>query len=218
MSLIQKVNMKKYFITGLLVLVPLFITVWVLSFLIHTMDQSLLLLPAAWQPKELFGFNVPGLGVLLTLGIIFGAGLVATNIFGQHLIEVWESLLARVPVVKTIYSSVKQVSDTLFSNTGNAFRKAVLVQYPRDGSWTIAFITGVPGGDVKEHLFGDYISIYVPTTPNPTSGFFLMMPREDVIDLDMSVDEALKYIISMGTVTPKDTLTQQLRFQQTQQL
>lgn len=218
MSLIQKVNMKKYFITGLLVLVPLFITVWVLSFLIHTMDQSLLLLPAAWQPKELFGFNVPGLGVLLTLGIIFGAGLVATNIFGQHLIEVWESLLTRVPVVKTIYSSVKQVSDTLFSNTGNAFRKAVLVQYPRDGSWTIAFITGVPGGDVKEHLFGDYISIYVPTTPNPTSGFFLMMPREDVIDLDMSVDEALKYIISMGTVTPKDTLTQQLRFQQTQQL
>ncbi len=218
MSLIQKVNMKKYFITGLLVLVPLFITVWVLSFLIHTMDQSLLLLPEAWQPKKLIGFNVPGLGVLLTLGIIFGAGLVATNIFGQHLIEVWESLLTRVPVVKTIYSSVKQVSDTLFSNTGNAFRKAVLVQYPRDGSWTIAFITGVPGGDVKEHLFGDYISIYVPTTPNPTSGFFLMMPREDVIDLDMSVDEALKYIISMGTVTPKDTLTQQLRFQQTQQL
>lgn len=210
--------MKKYFITGLLVLVPLFITVWVLSFLIHTMDQSLLLLPEAWQPKKLIGFNVPGLGVLLTLGIIFGAGLVATNIFGQHLIEVWESLLTRVPVVKTIYSSVKQVSDTLFSNTGNAFRKAVLVQYPRDGSWTIAFITGVPGGDVKEHLFGDYISIYVPTTPNPTSGFFLMMPREDVIDLDMSVDEALKYIISMCTVTPKDTLTQQLRFQQTQQL
>jgi uncharacterized membrane protein len=218
MSLIQKVNMKKYFITGLLVLVPLFVTIWVLSFLIHTMDQSLLLLPEAWQPKRLFGFHVPGLGVLLTLGIIFGAGLVATNIFGQHLIEVWESLLARVPVVKSIYSSVKQVSDTLFSNSGNAFRKAVLVQYPRDGSWTIAFITGVPGGDVKEHLFGDYISIYVPTTPNPTSGFFLMMPREDVIDLDMSVDEALKYIISMGTVTPKDTLTQQLRFQQTQQL
>ncbi len=218
MSLIQKVNMKKYFITGLLVLVPLFVTIWVLSFLIHTMDQSLLLLPEAWQPKRLFGFHVPGLGVLLTLGIIFGAGLVATNIFGQHLIEMWESLLARVPVVKSIYSSVKQVSDTLFSNSGNAFRKAVLVQYPRDGSWTIAFITGVPGGDVKEHLFGDYISIYVPTTPNPTSGFFLMMPREDVIDLDMSVDEALKYIISMGTVTPKDTLTQQLRFQQTQQL
>ena len=209
--------MKKYFITGLLVLVPLFITLWVLSTLIHTMDQSLLLLPEAWQPKQLFGFHVPGLGALLTLGIIFVTGLVATNIFGQQLIVLWESFLARVPFVKTIYSSVKQVSDTLFSNTGNAFRKAVLVQYPRQGSWTIAFVTGTPGGDVLNHLHGDYISVYVPTTPNPTSGFFLMMPKADVIELDMSVDEALKYIISMGTVAPKDHLSQQLRFQQTQQ-
>ena len=209
--------MKKYFITGLLVLVPLFITLWVLSTLIHTMDQSLLLLPEAWQPKKVFGFNVPGLGVLLTLGIIFVTGLVATNIFGQQLIVLWESFLNKVPFVKTIYSSVKQVSDTLFSNTGNAFRKAVLVQYPRLGSWTIAFVTGTPGGDVVNHLTGEYISVYVPTTPNPTSGFFLMMPKADVIELDMSVDEALKYIISMGTVTPKDHLSQQLRFQQTQQ-
>ena len=208
--------MKKYFITGLLVLVPLFITLWVLSTLIQTMDQSLLLLPEAWQPKKLFGFNVPGLGALLTLLIIFVTGLVATNIFGQQLIVLWESFLNKVPFVKTIYSSVKQVSDTLFSNSGNAFRKAVLVQYPRHGSWTIAFITGIPGGDVVNHLQGDYISVYVPTTPNPTSGFFLMMPKEEVIELDMSVDEALKYIISMGTVTPKDTHTQQLRFQQTQ--
>ena len=208
--------MKKYFITGLLVLVPLFITLWVLSTLILTMDQSLLLLPEAWQPKKLFGFNVPGLGALLTLLIIFVTGLVATNIFGQQLIVLWESFLNKVPFVKTIYSSVKQVSDTLFSNSGNAFRKAVLVQYPRHGSWTIAFVTGTPGGDVVNHLQGDYISVYVPTTPNPTSGFFLMMPKEEVIELDMSVDEALKYIISMGTVTPKDTHTQQLRFQQTQ--
>jgi uncharacterized membrane protein len=208
--------MKKYFITGLLVLVPLFITLWVLGTLIQTMDQSLLLLPEAWQPKKLFGFNVPGLGALLTLLIIFVTGLIATNIFGQQLIILWESFLTRVPFVKSIYSSVKQVSDTLFSNTGNAFRKAVLVQYPRQGSWTIAFITGTPGGDVKNHLFGDYISVYVPTTPNPTSGFFLMMPKEDVIELDMSVDEALKYIISMGTVKPKETYTEQLRFQQTQ--
>ncbi len=202
--------MKKYFITGLLVLVPLFITLWVLSTLIHTMDQSLLLLPAAWQPKHLLGFNMPGLGALLTLGIIFVTGLVATNIFGQQLIVWWESLLARVPFVKSIYSSVKQVSDTLFSNSGNAFRKAVLVEYPRHGSWTIAFVTGAPGGDVVNHLHGDYISVYVPTTPNPTSGFFLMMPKADVIELDMSVDEALKYIISMGTVAPKEHLTQQL--------
>ena len=209
--------MKKYFITGLLVLVPLFITFWVLLTLIHTMDQSLLLLPEAWQPKKLLGFSMLGLGALLTLLIIFVTGLIATNIFGQQLIILWESFLNKLPFVKTIYSSVKQVSDTLFSNTGNAFRKAVLVQYPRHGSWTIAFVTGTPGGDVLNYLHGDYISVYVPTTPNPTSGFFLMMPKEDVIELDMSVDEALKYIISMGTVTPKETRTQQLRFQQTQQ-
>ena len=209
--------MKKYFITGLLVLVPLFITFWVLLTLIHTMDQSLLLLPEAWQPKKLLGFSMLGLGALLTLLIIFVTGLIATNIFGQQLIILWESFLNKLPFVKTIYSSVKQVSDTLFSNTGNAFRKAVLVQYPRHGSWTIAFVTGTPGGDVLNYLHGDYISVYVPTTPNPTSGFFLMMPKEDVIELDMSVDEALKYIISMGTVTPKETHTQQLRFQQTQQ-
>jgi uncharacterized membrane protein len=208
--------MKKYFITGLLVLVPLFITIWVLSTILQIMDQSLSLLPAAWQPKQLFGFHVPGLGALLTLVTIFVTGLVATNIFGRQLIVLWESLLARVPFVKTIYSSVKQVSDTLFSDSGNAFRKAVLVQYPRVGSWTIAFITGAPGGDVVNHLTGDYVSIYVPTTPNPTSGFFLMMPKADVIELQMSVDEALKYIISMGTVAPKDHLSQQLRFQQTQ--
>ena len=208
--------MKKYFITGLLVLVPLFITIWVLTTLIHTMDQSLLLLPASWRPISLVGFEVPGIGALLTLGIIFVTGLVATNIFGQQLIVLWESLLSRVPFVKSIYSSVKQVSDTLFSDSGNAFRKAVLVQYPRQGSWTIAFVTGVPGGDVVNHLHGDYISIYVPTTPNPTSGFFLMMPKADVIELEMSVDEALKYIISMGTVVPKDHLSKQLRFQPTQ--
>ena len=208
--------MKKYFITGLLVLVPLFITIWVLTTLIHTMEQSLLLLPASWRPISLVGFEVPGIGALLTLGIIFVTGLVATNIFGQQLIVLWESLLSRVPFVKSIYSSVKQVSDTLFSDSGNAFRKAVLVQYPRQGSWTIAFVTGVPGGDVVNHLHGDYISIYVPTTPNPTSGFFLMMPKADVIELEMSVDEALKYIISMGTVVPKDHLSKQLRFQPTQ--
>ncbi len=203
-------SMRKYFITGLLVLVPLFITLWVLVTLIHTMDQSLLLLPKAWQPENAFGFNVPGLGAILTLVIIFVTGLISTNIFGQQLIAMWEGLLSRVPFVKSIYSSVKQVSDTLFSDSGNAFRKALLIQYPRQGSWTIAFLTGTPGGDVSNHLVGDYVSVYVPTTPNPTSGFFLMLPRADVIELDMSVDEALKYIISMGTVTPRERKTREL--------
>ena len=194
--------MKKYFITGLLVLVPLFITVWVLKTLVQTLDQSLLLLPAAWRPEAWLGIDIPGFGVILTVGIVLATGLVATNIFGQQLIELWEGLLVRVPVVKSIYSSVKQVSDTLFSDSGNAFRQALLIEYPQQSSWTIAFLTGTPGGDVANHLQGEYVSVYVPTTPNPTSGFFLMLPKSEVIELDMSVDQALKYIISMGTVAP----------------
>jgi uncharacterized membrane protein len=194
--------MKRYFITGLLVLVPLLITIWVLATLIGIMDQSLLLLPAAWRPEAQLGYQVPGLGAVLTLLVIFVTGLIATNFLGQQLINMWERLLGKVPVVKGIYNSVKQVSDTLFSGSGQAFRKALLIQFPHQGSWTIAFLTGQPGGDVANHLHGDYVSVYVPTTPNPTGGYFLMMPKREVIELDMSVDEALKYIISMGVVTP----------------
>lgn len=194
--------MKKYFITGLLVLVPLVITFWVLSALIQAMDQSLLLLPYEWKPEQLFGFRVIGSGAILTLVVIFLTGVIATNIFGQQLILLWEAMLSRVPVVKSIYASVKQVSDTIFSDSGNAFRKALLIEFPRQGSWTIAFLTGEPGGDVSNHLQGDYVSVYVPTTPNPTSGYFLMIEKKEVIELDMSVDQALKYIISMGTVVP----------------
>jgi len=196
--------MRKYFITGLLILVPLAITLWVLNLIIGTMDQSLLLLPVSWRPEALVGFRIPGLGTILTLLIIFLTGLATRNFIGRQVVSLWEGLLTRIPVVKSIYSSVKQVSDTLFSSSGNAFRKAVLVQYPRQGSWTIAFLTGIPGGEVKNHLQGaDYVSLYVPTTPNPTSGFFLMVPRADTIELDMSVDEALKYIVSMGVVAPE---------------
>jgi uncharacterized membrane protein len=195
--------MRKYFITGLLILVPLVLTLWVLNLIIGTMDQSLLLLPEGWRPEKLVGFHIPGLGTILTLLIIFLTGLLTQNVIGNYVVELWEALLRRIPVVNSIYSSFKQVSDTLFSSSGNAFRKALLVQYPRHGSWTVAFLTGVPGGDVKNHLHGDYVSVYVPTTPNPTSGFFLMMPRSDVIELDMSVDAALKYIVSMGVVAPE---------------
>ncbi len=198
--------MKKYLITGLLVLVPLVITVWVLKSLIGMLDQSLLLLPEEWHPHTLFGRDIPGFGVILTFAIVLITGLVATNFFGMQLIALWEKLLQRVPVVKSIYSSVKQVSDTLFSDSGNAFRKAVLVQFPREGAWTIAFLTGTPGGDVAHHLQGDHVSVFVPTSPNPTSGYFLMMPKAEVIELDMSVDEALKYIISMGVVAPANKL------------
>ncbi len=194
--------MRKYFITGLLILVPLVITLWVLYFFIGTLDQTLLLLPQHWRPESLIGFYIPGLGVILTLLIIFLTGLLTQNFIGNYVVRAWESLLQRIPIVNSLYSSIKQISDTLFSSSGNAFRQAVLIQYPREGSWTIGFLTGVPGGDVKNHLPGDYVSLYVPTTPNPTSGFFLMMPRQDVIELDMSVDVALKYIVSMGVVTP----------------
>lgn len=193
---------RRYFVTGLLIWVPLAITAWVLSLIVGTLDKTLHVLPSAIHPKQTLGIDLPGAGVILTLLIIFITGVLAANFIGQRLVKWWELLLARIPVVNSIYNSVKQVSDTLFSSSGNAFRKALLVQYPREGSWTIAFLTGQPGGDVVTHLKGDYVSVYVPTTPNPTSGFFLMMPKQDVIELDMSVDEALKYIISMGVVAP----------------
>ena len=194
--------MKRYFITGLLIWVPLGLTAWVLKFLIGTMDQSLLLLPDSLQPEQQLGMDIPGVGTVLTLLVIFITGLLTANIIGQKLVSFWEGVLWRIPVVKSIYWGIKQVSDTIFSSQGEAFRKALLVQYPREGAWTIAFMTGQPSGDVVNHLKGEYISVYVPTTPNPTSGFFLMMPKSDVIELDMSVDEALKYIISMGVVSP----------------
>ncbi len=194
--------MRRYLITGLLIWVPLGITIWVLHAIVTTMDQSLLLLPQRWRPKEVFGFDVPGLGVVLTIVILFVTGLVSRNVLGRRIVEGWESLLGRIPVVKSIYNSVKQVSDTLFSSSGQAFRKALLVQWPREGVWTVAFLTGTPGADVTRHIGDDYVSVYVPTTPNPTGGYFVMLPRADVIELDMSVDEALKYIISMGVAPP----------------
>ncbi len=198
--------MRKYFITGLLILVPLAITVWVLNLVIGTLDQSLLLVPERFRPNSLFGFDIPGLGTILTIVIVFLTGLLTNNLVGNYVVKLWEKLLHRIPIVNSLYSSVKQVSDTLFSSSGNAFRKAVLVPYPHQNSWTIAFLTGVPGGDAANHLVGDYVSVYVPTTPNPTSGFFLMMKRSDVVELDMSVDAALKYIVSMGVVAPAEVV------------
>ena len=194
--------MRKYFITGLLIWVPLVITLWVLNLIVSTMDSTLLLLPESLQPKTWLGFNIPGLGVVLTLLVLFLSGLFAANIIGQRLVHLGEGVLARIPVVKTIYNGVKQVSDTLFSTQGQAFRKALLVRFPHGGAWTVAFLTGAPSGEVAEKLRGDCISVYVPTTPNPTSGYFLIVPRSDVIELELSVDEALKYVISMGVAAP----------------
>jgi uncharacterized membrane protein len=193
-------SFKQYFITGLLVWLPLAITVWVLMWLVGLLDAVFLavlhaadtLIPGIHVSAEYLR-GVPGLGVAIVAVFIFATGVFVANMFGQWWLRKWHGLMNRIPVVRTIYTSVRQVADTLFSGSGNAFSKALLVQYPRQGSWTIAFLTGTPGG---------LVSVYVPTTPNPTSGFFLMMPKADVIELDMSVDDALKYIISMGVVVP----------------
>ena len=194
--------LRKYLITGLLIWIPLIITLWVLKVIFDTLDASLLLLPESAQTEHWLGVHIPGLGAILTLLVIFLTGVLATNFVGAQLVEFWHDVLHRIPVVNSIYSSVKQISDTLFSSSGEAFRKALLVQWPHPGMWTIAFMTGTPGGDVVNHLPPDCISVYVPTTPNPTGGYFVIVRRSDVIELDMSVDQALKYIISMGVVPP----------------
>ena len=195
--------MKRYIMAGLLVWVPLGITIYVMVWLVTTLDQTLLLIPEHLRPEAVFGFHIPGLGVLLSFVILLATGFLAANFFGQRLIRIWEAMLGRIPVVKSIYSSVKQVSDTVLSDQGTAFRKALLVEFPRSGCWTIAFLTGAPSDAVADHLRGEFISVYVPTTPNPTGGYFVMLPRESIRELDMSVDDALKYIISMGVVAPR---------------
>jgi uncharacterized membrane protein len=195
--------LKKYLITGLLIWIPLVITIWVLKLVVDVLDQSLLLLPVSWQTENWLGVHIPGLGAILTIVIVFLTGLLATNFFGAQLVELWHEILHRIPVVNSIYSSVKQISDTLFSSSGQAFRKALLVQWPQEGMWTIAFLTGTPGGGVATHLPPDCVAVYVPTTPNPTGGYFVIIARKNVVELDMSVDQALKYIISMGVVPPQ---------------
>jgi uncharacterized membrane protein len=194
---------KKYFITGLLIWIPIVVTVWVLKFIFDFLDQSLLLVPVAFQTESWLGVHIPGLGAILTIFVVFATGFLATNFVGAQLVQFWHDVLNRIPVVNSIYSSVKQISDTLFSSSGQAFRKAVLVQWPHQGAWTIAFLTGTPGGEVVNHVPPDCLSVYVPTTPNPTGGYFVIVRRADVIELDMTVDQALKYIISMGVVPPQ---------------
>ena len=202
--------MKKYLIAGLLVWLPLVVTIWVLQAVLGMLNGmfvwllgvSQVVLPDASHAFIAMLQKIPFLGVGVMVVALLLTGVFAANVAGQWALRKGHQLLVRIPIVKSIYTSVQQVSDTLFSSSGNAFRQAVLVQYPRAGSWTIAFVTGKPGGEAAEHLQGDYVSVYVPTTPNPTSGFFLMLPRSDVVALAMSVDEALKYVISMGVVAP----------------
>jgi uncharacterized membrane protein len=193
---------KKYFITGLLIWIPLVITVWVVSAIVGAMDQSLYLLPEVIHPDRLLGVHIPGVGTVLTLLVIFLTGLVTANIVGQKLVRFWEAILARIPIVKSIYYSVKQVSDTLFSSSGQAFRKVLLVRYPHGGAWAVAFQTGTPAIQIGELLPDEHVSVFIPTAPSPVNGFFFFVKKSETIELDISVDEALKYIVSMGVVPP----------------
>lgn len=197
----KKTSIKRYLIAGLLVWVPLVITLWVLDLLVSTLDQTLRLLPESFQTEQWLGMHVPGLGVILAVLIVFSTGVLVANILGQRLVRFWEGILARIPVVNSIYNSVKQVSDTLFSGTGHAFRKVLLVHYPHPQAWSLAFQTNMPA-EVARHLPDEHVAVFIPTTPSPVNGFYFYVRREDVIELDIPVDVAFRYIISMGVVTP----------------
>lgn len=195
---------KKYLITGLLIWVPLAVTLWVLDLIVGAMDQTLLLLPSGWQPKHLVGFDIPGLGLVLSVVVVLVTGILAHNFIGRQLVLWWEGLLSQIPIVRSIYSSVKQVSDTMLSPKGNAFRLAVLVEFPQRGHWAIGLVVGAPGPALTRHVGADMLTVFVPTAPNPTSGYTILVPPNEVKELDITVDDALKFVISLGVVTPVD--------------
>jgi uncharacterized membrane protein len=198
-------RVKKYLLTGLLVWVPLGITIWVLNLIIGTLDLSLSLLPDQWHPDRLLDMHIPGLGVILTVLVVFLTGLLVRNVLGQQLLNIWEATLRHIPFVSAIYNSVKQVSDTLLSGQGKAFRKVLLVRYPHPQAWSIAFQTSVPG-EVSSQLGEEYVGVFIPTTPSPVNGFYFYVRKADTLELDISVDVAFKSIISMGVVvSPEDT-------------
>ena len=194
-------SLRRYLIAGLLVWLPLAATILVLRGLVGFLDRTLLLLPEAYRPDALLGFHIPGLGVVLTFLVLLITGVIAANLFGKQLVRAWEALLDRIPLVRSIYSAVKQLAETMFSN-GQSFRKVLLIEYPRKGTWTLAFQTSADVGEAQLKTGRDVINVYVPTTPNPTSGFFLMIPKEEVVELEMSVDEGLRMLISMGAIVP----------------
>ncbi len=195
--------MRKYLIAGLLVWLPLGVTVLVIKLLVELMDKTLLLLPPVWRPDALLGFHLPGLGLVLSILVVFATGVVVANFLGHRLVAAWESLLSRIPLVRSIYTGVKQVAETVFSSSTQSFRKVLLVEYPRRGMWCLGFQTGTGLGEVQARTGGEVVAVFIPTTPNPTSGFVIMVPRTDIIELEMDIDEGLKMIISMGVVVPE---------------
>lgn len=195
--------MKRYFVAGLLIWVPILVTIWVVKLLVTTLDSSVALLPYAYRPDNLLGFHVPGFGLILTLLVLLATGVVAKNFLGRRLVMVWESLLARIPLVRSVYAGVKQILQTVLTSDGQSFRKVWLVEYPRKGLWSVAFQTSMGFHQAQKHIKEDLITIFIPTTPNPTSGFLMLVPRKEVFEIDISVDEALKLVISLGVVLPK---------------
>lgn len=196
--------LRRYLVAGLLVWVPLGVTVLVIRLLVDLMDRTLLLLPPAWRPEQLIGFRIPGLGIVLAAAVVLVTGVVVANLLGRQLVALWERFLARIPLVRSIYAGAKQVAETVFSGSGRSFREVVMIEYPRAGTWTLAFVTGDGMREARDRVGDDVINVFVPTTPNPTSGFFLMVRRADVVPLKIPVEEGLKVIISAGVLVPED--------------
>lgn len=194
--------MRRYLIAGLLIWLPLGVTVLVIKVLVDLMDRTLLLLPPGWRPDALLGFSIPGLGVLLTFIVLLLTGVLVANFFGRRLLAFWESILARIPLIRSIYSGAKQVAETFFAESGQAFKKVLLVEYPRKGVWSLAFQTSSELEEIQRKTSKNVVCVFVPTTPNPTSGFIIMAPVDEVIELDMTVDDALKMVISLGVLVP----------------
>ena len=196
-------TLRKYIIAGLLVWLPLGATIVIISFVIDILDRTILLLPPEYRPEAVLGFSVPGFGVIFAIAVLLLTGMLVANLIGRRLVIVWEAVLSRIPLVRNIYNSAKQITTTLLTSEGKSFRKVVLVEFPRKGLWSMGFLTNPKIGIDNEHFDGDVIAVFVPTTPNPTSGFLVMTPSSDIIELDMSVEDSFKYIISMGVVAPQ---------------
>lgn len=196
-------RLRRYLVAGLLIWVPLGVTLLIIKFLVDVMDQTLLLLPEGMRPDHLLGFRIPGLGIVLAMAVVIGTGIIVANLFGQQLLQLGEQVLDRIPLVRTIYASVKKLMQSIFTGSGKSFRKVVLIEYPRAGIWSLAFLTGDGAPEINEKTGADMVSVFIPTTPNPTSGFMLLLPRADVIELDMPVDDGFKMIISVGVVVPE---------------
>jgi uncharacterized membrane protein len=194
-------TLRCYLIAGLLIWVPLGITVFVIRVMVGLMDQTILLIPPQWRPEALLGFNIPGLGVVLVLVIVLLTGMIVANILGRKLVGLWDAILSRIPLVRTIHSAVKQVMETILNSGSKSFRKVMLIEYPRKGVWTLAFQTGEVAGEIRDKAGVPVVTVFVPTTPNPTSGFVIIVPKEELIELDMPVEEGLKLIMSLGVVS-----------------